>query len=78
MHEAWRQGYEEGRSELAQSIVSEIVTVRFGPDVLEMARAAVTFTDDDRLAELIVRAAACRDFGSFYTQALMPKSKRRR
>ncbi len=31
-----------------------------------MATAVVTFTDDDRLAEIIVRAAVCRDFGSFY------------
>jgi hypothetical protein len=78
MHEAWRQGYEEGRRELAQSVVLEIVTACLGPEVLEMARAVVTFTDDDRLAEIIVRAVACRDFGSFYMQALRRKRERRR
>jgi hypothetical protein len=78
MHEAWRQGHEEGRQELAQTVVSEIVTTRFGPEVLGMAKAAVTFTDDDQLAEIILRAAACPNFGSFYTQALRPKPKRRR
>ena len=65
MHEARRQGYEEGSQELAQTAVSEIVTARFGPEVLGMARAVVTLTNDDRLAEIIVRAVACRDFGSF-------------
>ena len=43
-----------------------------------MARAAVMFTDDDRLAEIILRAATCPNFGSFYMQALRPKRKRRR
>jgi hypothetical protein len=77
MHEAWRQGYEEGRKELAQSVVSEIVTARFGPEVLGMAKAVVMLTDDDRLAEIILRAAACKDFGSFDMQALTRKRKRR-
>jgi hypothetical protein len=78
MHGAWRRGYEEGRQELAQTLVSEIVTTRFGPEAQEMARAAVTFTGDDRLAEIILRAAISPDFGSFYMQALSPKRKRRR
>ena len=78
MHEAWRRGYEEGRKELAQAVVPEIVKARFGPEVLGMARAAVMFTDDDRLAEVILRAAACPDFGSVSMQALRPQRKRRR
>ncbi len=34
MHEAWRKGYEEGRIELAQSTVPEILAARFGEEVL--------------------------------------------
>ena len=78
LHEAWRRGYEEGRNELAQSIVPEIVTARFGPEARETARAVVTFTNDDRLAEIIVRAATCTDFDSFYVRAVTRKRKRRR
>jgi hypothetical protein len=78
MHEAWRQGYEEGRRELAQSVVPEIATARCGPEVQETAKALVTLTNDDRLAELIVRAAICTGFDSFYVRAVSPKRKRRR
>jgi hypothetical protein len=78
MHEAWRQGYEEGRRELAQSTVPEIATARFGPEVGGLAKAVATLSNDDRLAEIIVRAATCPDFRSFYYPSVMPRRKRRR
>jgi len=78
MHEAWRQGYEEGRRELAQSTVPEIATARFGPEAGGSAKAAATLSDDDRLAEIIVRAAICADFRSSDYPSVMPRRKRRR
>jgi hypothetical protein len=54
------------------------MTARFGPEVRERARSVVLFTNDDRLAEIIVLAATCLDFDSFYMQALTRKRKRRR
>lgn len=78
MHEAWRQGYLEGRNELAQSAVPDILAARFGEEVRGMAKAATMFTDDDRLAEITLFAAICPDFGSFYARAILPKRKHRR
>jgi hypothetical protein len=78
MHEAWRKGYEEGRQELAQSIVPAIIEARFGLEVVEASKSVVRFTNDDRLAEITLFAAICPDFGSFYARALSPKRKRRR
>ena len=78
MHEAWRKGYQEGRDELAQSTVPDILAARFGEEVREAAKAATKFTEDDRLAEVIVCATICSSFDDFFFRALSPKRKRRR
>jgi hypothetical protein len=77
LHEAWRKGYEEGRRELAQSTVPEILTARFGPEVQETSKSVALLTNDDRLAEITVFAAICPDFDSFYVRAVLPKRKRK-
>jgi hypothetical protein len=77
LHEAWRTGREEGRRELVGYAVPEILSARFGPEVRDAARAVAELTADDRLEEILVRAAICPDFNSFYYQAVMPRRKRR-
>ena len=62
MHEAGARAMRRA-GPTRSTTVPEILAARFGEEVLEMATAAVTFTDDDRLAEIILLAAACRDFG---------------
>jgi hypothetical protein len=77
MYEAWRKGYEEGRNAIAASAVPEIIAARFGPEARATAASVLIFTPDDRLAELVVRAATCTDFDSFYWESVLPRRRRR-
>jgi hypothetical protein len=77
MHEAWRKGYEEGRNEIAASAVPEIIAARFGPEARELGASVLIVTPDDRLADLVVRAATCTDFATFH-QMMFPRRRRRK
>lgn len=77
MHEAWRTGREEGRQEVAEFAVREILTARFGPEAQWMG-AVVKFLPGEELAEIVVLAATCPDPGIFYARPYLPKRKRRR
>jgi hypothetical protein len=78
MHEAWRKGYEEGLREIAEIAVAEIIAAHFGPEARGHAAAVATFTPTDRLAELVVRAANCTNFGTFYYETVVPPGRRRK
>ena len=77
LHEAWRQGRQEGRREFVVYAVPEILSARFGPGVRDAARSVAELSNDDRLEEILVRAATCPDFRSFYYPSVMPRRKRR-
>jgi hypothetical protein len=77
LHEAWCTGRKDGRRELVVYAVPEILWVRFGPGVRDAARAVAELTADDRLEEILVRAAIGLDFNSFSYHAVMPRRKRR-
>jgi hypothetical protein len=78
MHEAWRKGYEEGLREIAEIAVAEIIGAHFGPEARASAAALARFTASGRLAELVVRAATCTDFASFYHESPMLRKRRRK
>jgi hypothetical protein len=78
LHEAWRASRAEGRRELVVNAVPEILSARFGQGVRDAARAVSELTADDRLEEILVRAAICPYFNSFYYPSVMPKPERRR
>lgn len=78
MHEAWRQGREDGARAVAGVAVPEILEARFGPQVRGAAAAVAKFTPEDELAKLVVLAAICPDFGTFYRIALSPEPRRKR
>jgi hypothetical protein len=64
LHEAWRSGYQEGKSEVAHSAVPAILSARFGPEAGSVG-GTVKFVPHDRLAEIVVLAATCSDLASF-------------
>jgi hypothetical protein len=70
MHQAWRSGYEEGKSEVARDAVTEILSARFGPEAISIG-GTVKFVPHDRLAEIVVLAATCPDLASFHESILL-------
>jgi hypothetical protein len=76
LHEAWRSGYVEGKSEVAHSAVPAILSARFGPEAGAFG-ATVKLVSPDRFAELIVVAATCPDLVALREQLLSRKRKRR-
>jgi hypothetical protein len=64
MHQAWRSGYEEGKSEVARDAVTEILSARFGTEAGALS-SLVQLVVPDRLSEIIILAAACADPVSF-------------
>jgi hypothetical protein len=64
MHQAWRSGYEEGKSEVARDAVTAILSARFGPEAGALS-SLVELVVPDRLPEIIILAAACSDPVSF-------------
>ena len=76
MHEAWRKGREEGRREVAESAVAEIVEGRFGVQSREAGAALARFSHEDELVALVVLAAICPDFNTFSRVAAQRNRKR--
>lgn len=76
VHEAWSRGREEGRREIAESAVPEIIEARFGVQVREAGAAVAKFTPEEELVPLVVLATISPDFDTFYRVALQRNRKR--
>lgn len=72
LHQAWRSGYEEGKSEVARDAVTAILSARFGSEAGALS-SLVELVVPDRLSEIIILAAACPDLDAFrqYIPSLM-------
>jgi hypothetical protein len=60
LHQAWRSGYEEGKSEVARDAVTAILSARFVPEAGALG-SLVELVVPDRLPEIIILAATCPD-----------------